>query len=70
MRTQLSLSRSSKYILCDWYHLCEFDLKNRAVMMNDPELDCSAAVNPNPLYSLHPSTEGFRLLSELLLRCL
>ena len=57
-------------VLCDWYHDCGFDLRNRAVMMNDPEPDPYALVNPNPLYSLHPSAEGYRLLSELLLRCL
>lgn len=56
--------------VCDWYHDCGFDLSNRAVMINDPEPEPFATVNPNPLYSLHPSTEGYRLLSSLLLRCL
>ena len=56
--------------LCDWYHDSGIRLENRATMMNDPEPDTSAPINPNPLYSLHPSTMGYRKMAKLLLQCL
>ena len=64
------VAKENGCILCDWYHDSGIELENRTVMMNDPDPDPAALNNPNPLYSIHPSTEGYRRISELLLRCL
>ena len=53
--------------VCDWYHGIEMDEHTRPRMINDPEPDFQSAHNPNPLYSLHPSTDGYHIMSELLI---
>lgn len=53
--------------VCDWYHDIEMDERARTRMINDPEPDFQSARNPNPLYSLHPSTEGYQIMSKLLI---
>lgn len=57
-------------ILCDWYHLSGIEIQNRSLTINDPEPDFSRGFNPNPLYSLHPSSDGFQRMAELLLKVL
>ena len=53
--------------VCDWYGLIRMDVSARPLMINDPEPDPGAAADPNPLYSLHPSTECYRIMAGLLI---
>ena len=53
--------------VCDWFYKIEMNESTRVVMINDPEPDFQSFRNPNTLYSLHPSTEGYRIMSELLM---
>lgn len=53
--------------VCDWYENCGLSLLTRSWYINDPEPDKTAEVNPNILYSLHPSTKGYARMAELLL---
>ncbi len=52
--------------VCDWYNKIELDEAARPALINDPEPDDQAALNPNPLYSVHPSTEGYQIMARLL----
>ena len=54
--------------VCDWYHKSGIELKTRTWMINDPEPIKSAKPNPNPFYSLHPSSEGYRRMADVLLQ--
>lgn len=54
--------------VCNWFYDIDLSEQNRLEMINDPEPDLSKAINPNPLYSLHPSTKGYRIMSEMLLK--
>lgn len=53
--------------VCDWYSDCGVNIFTRDWYINDPEPDPTAAENPNPLYSLHPSNKGFKRMAQLLL---
>lgn len=65
-----ALIRAGEYYgcpVCDWYGLIIMDESARSLMINDPEPDPGAAADPNPLYSLHPSTECYRIMAGLLI---
>ena len=57
-------------LLCDWYGESGLERETISEYYNDPAPDRTARVNPNPLYTLHPSAAGYRRMAELLLRCL
>ena len=53
--------------VCDWYSDCGLNELTRDWYINDPEPDKTAETNPNDLYSLHPSTKGYKRMADLLL---
>ena len=53
--------------VCDWFNGIEMTESARPVMINDPEPDPKADEDPNPLYSLHPSTVCYGLMAGMLI---
>ena len=53
--------------VCDWFNGIEMTESARPVMINDPEPDSASDEDPNPLYSLHPSTVCYGLMARMLL---
>lgn len=54
--------------VCDWYHNSGINLLTRSLYINDPEPNPSLGeYNPNKLYSVHPSTKGYKRMAEVLL---
>lgn len=53
--------------VCDWYNEAGVNLLTRSWYMNDPEPDPSATPNPNELYSLHPTTAGYKRMADILI---
>jgi len=47
--------------VCDWYDQCGINIFTREWFMNDPEPP------GNKLYSLHPSTEGYKRMARILI---
>ena len=68
--TIIAVAKAYQVSVCDWYHDSGIELESREQYINDPEPNKTAAINPNPFYSLHPSSEGYRRMSEMLLNVL
>ena len=56
-----SIGKKYSIPVLDWYNLAGFNILTRNVLMNDPEPPI------NTYYSLHPTTEGFKRMADLLI---
>ena len=53
--------------VCDWYNEAGVNLLTRSWFINDPDPDPEETPNPNDLYSLHPTTEGYKRMADILI---